>query len=113
MVFNCTTAIIAFFALPVMTWLVLQSTAWVGMGENKLIQLALFHTLFNVMGVLVFWPLQRQLARGVQRTQAVELLAYALALWQAPQCQRAFMVSCQSVKAGRGLHQNAECQYAH
>ena len=67
MVFNCTTAIIAFFALPVMTWLVLQSTAWVGMGENKLIQLALFHTLFNVLGVLVFWPWQQQLAHALER----------------------------------------------
>ena len=50
-----------------MTWLVLLLTGWMGMGENKLIQLAMFHTLFNVMGVLVFWPLQQQLARALER----------------------------------------------
>ena len=65
--FNCTTAVIAFFLLAPMTWLVLLSTGWVGMGENKLIQLALFHTLFNVMGVIVFWPFQQQLARTLER----------------------------------------------
>ena len=66
-VFNCTTAVIAFFLLAPMTWLVLQATGWMGWGENKLIQLAMFHTLFNVMGVLVFWPLQRQLAQALER----------------------------------------------
>lgn len=66
-VFNCTTAVLAFLLLAPMTWLVLLLTGWMGMGENKLIQLAMFHTLFNVMGVLVFWPLQQQLARALER----------------------------------------------
>lgn len=67
MVFNCTTAVLAFLALAPMTWLVMQSTGMVGMADNKLIQLALFHTLFNVLGVLVFWPFQQQLARALER----------------------------------------------
>ncbi|WP_455555724.1 Na/Pi cotransporter family protein [Comamonas sp.] len=66
-VFNCTTAVIAFFLLAPMTWLVLQATAAMGLGENKLIQLAMFHTLFNVMGVGVFWPFQQQLAQALER----------------------------------------------
>ncbi|WP_284337795.1 Na/Pi cotransporter family protein [Comamonas sp. NoAH] len=66
-VFNCTTAVIAFFLLSPMTWLVLLATGWIGLGENKLIQLAMFHTLFNVMGVLVFWPFQQQLAAVLER----------------------------------------------
>ena len=33
-----------------------------GLGDNGLIQLALFHTLFNVLGVAVFWRLQSRLA---------------------------------------------------
>ena len=66
-VFNCTTAVIAFLLLAPMAWLVLQATALVGFGSNKLIQLAMFHTLFNVMGVLVFWPLQRQLSQALER----------------------------------------------
>lgn len=66
-VFNCTTAVIAFFLLAPMTWLVLQATAAMGLAENKLIQLAMFHTLFNVMGVGVFWPFQQQLAQALER----------------------------------------------
>ena len=66
MVFNCTTAVIAFFLLAPMTWLVILVTGWMGMGHNTLIQLAMFHTLFNVMGVLVFWPFQQQLARALE-----------------------------------------------
>ena len=65
-VFNCTTAVIAFVLLSPMTWLVLTATGWMGQGDNKLIQLALFHTLFNVMGVLVFWPLQHHLAKALE-----------------------------------------------
>lgn len=66
-VFNCTTAVIAFLLLAPMTWGVQQTAAAVGLGDNPLIQLAMFHTLFNVMGVLVFWPFQHQLARALER----------------------------------------------
>lgn len=66
-VFNCTTAVLAFALLAPLTWGVVQATAMVGQGDNKLIQLALFHTLFNLLGVLVFWPLQRQLTRALER----------------------------------------------
>lgn len=66
-VFNCTTAVIAFVLLSPMTWLVIEATGMVGHGGNKLIQLAMFHTLFNVMGVMVFWPLQNHLARALER----------------------------------------------
>ncbi|WP_217341169.1 Na/Pi cotransporter family protein [Comamonas kerstersii] len=67
MVFNGTTTVIAFFLLPPMTWLVVHATGWMGMGDNTLIQLAMFHTLFNAMGVLVFWPFQQQLAQALER----------------------------------------------
>ena len=62
MIFNVVTALLAWILLLPLTWLVLESTDLVGMGENSLIQLALFHTLFNLLGVVVFWPLQTQLA---------------------------------------------------
>ena len=66
-VFNCTTAVLAFFLLSPMAWVVMQGAGLMGMGDNKLIQLAMFHTLFNVMGVGVFWPLQQQLAKALER----------------------------------------------
>lgn len=65
--FNVVTALGAMLLLWPLTWLVLRSTDLVGMGSNSLIQLALFHTLFNAMGVLLFWPWQKQLAERLTR----------------------------------------------
>ena len=65
--FNIVTALLSLLLFVPLSWLVLQSTAWVGLGDNGLIQLALFHTLFNVLGVLVFWRWQGQLAAKLQQ----------------------------------------------
>jgi len=62
-IFNCTTALLAMLLLLPMHWLVLTLTAPLGPANNTLIQLALFHTLFNAGGVLLFWPLRQRLAR--------------------------------------------------
>jgi phosphate:Na+ symporter len=56
-VFNCSTAVVSFALLSPLSWLVVQATGWFGAGSNLLIQLALFHTLFNVLGVLLFLAL--------------------------------------------------------
>lgn len=61
-VFNTWTSIVAFVLLVPLTWFVIQATGLFGAGENKLIQLALFHTIFNAMGVLMFWSWQDKLA---------------------------------------------------
>ncbi len=60
--FNITTAVLALALLVPLTWLVQWLAAPLGLGDNRLIQLALFHSLFNAMGVLLFWPWQTQLA---------------------------------------------------
>jgi phosphate:Na+ symporter len=65
--FNLLTALLAFVLLAPFTWLVLWLTGLVGLGDNSLIQLALFHSLFNAFGVLLFWPWQRRLAALLQR----------------------------------------------
>ena len=65
--FNLTTAVVALLCLPLLQQVVLTLTAWLGMGANALIQLALFHTLFNTIGVALFWPLQGALARLLLR----------------------------------------------
>lgn len=65
--FNLVTGVLAFLLLGPLTWLVLVLTSAFGLGDNSLIQLALFHTLFNTMGVLLFWPLQGRLARALVR----------------------------------------------
>lgn len=37
-----------------------------GAGDNTLLQLAMFQTLFNGIGVLLFWPWHKQLERGLR-----------------------------------------------
>ena len=65
--FNITTGVIVFCLLGPLTWLVHVLAEPLGLGENSLIQLAMFHTLFNAMGVALFWPLQRRLAQYLIR----------------------------------------------
>ena len=60
--FNVGTAVVAFVLLQPLGWLVLWVSGLVGLGDNSLLQLALFHTLFNVLGVLLFWFWQDRLA---------------------------------------------------
>uniref|UniRef100_UPI00241DE9A5 Na/Pi symporter n=1 Tax=Ectopseudomonas oleovorans TaxID=301 RepID=UPI00241DE9A5 len=61
--FNVVTGVLAFILLEPLTWLVHALAEPLGLGENSLIQLAMFHTLFNAMGVALFWPLQGRLAQ--------------------------------------------------
>src|SRR5690606_2495233 len=65
--FNSLTAIVTIALLAPLTWLVLWLTGLFGLGSNSLLQLALFHSLFNAMGVMLFWPWQTQLARLLRR----------------------------------------------
>ncbi|QLF93056.1 Na/Pi cotransporter family protein [Pseudomonas sp. ABC1] len=65
--FNVLTALLAMLLLSPLTWLVTWLVEPFGLGDNALIQLALFHTLFNGMGVLLFWPWQPQLVRLLER----------------------------------------------
>lgn len=65
--FNVVTALAALFLLVPLTWLMKTLAGLAGFGDNALLQLALFHTLFNAGGVLLFWPWQRQLAAALER----------------------------------------------
>ena len=52
-IFNLITAIIALALLPFLTYVVLDVF---NLKDNAVVGLALFHTLFNVIGVLAFFP---------------------------------------------------------
>ncbi len=65
--FNLLTAVVALVLLGPLTWLVQWLLIPLGLDGNALIQLALFHSLFNAMGVLLFWPWQAQLVMLLQR----------------------------------------------
>jgi phosphate:Na+ symporter len=66
-VFNLATASLSFVFLAPLAWLVQFAAQITGLGNNPLIQLPMFHTLFNALGVLLFWPWQQQLAACLTR----------------------------------------------
>jgi phosphate:Na+ symporter len=59
--FNIATGVITLLLLSPLAWLSQWLMSGLGAGSNTLLQLAMFQTLFNVLGVLLFWPWQRQL----------------------------------------------------
>lgn len=63
MIFNGASAVLALVLLVPLTWMVGFIADALGFGDNNLLQLALFHTLFNATGVVLFWPWQAQLAQ--------------------------------------------------
>jgi len=65
--FNVVTALAALLLLVPLTWTVKALSGLAGFGGNALLQLALFHTLFNAGGVVLFWPWQSQLAARLER----------------------------------------------
>lgn len=65
--FNVVTCTLAFILLGPLSLMVDRIAGITGLGDNELIQLAMFHSLINAMGVLLFWPLQERLAYWLVR----------------------------------------------
>lgn len=66
-IFNVTTGIIALLTLPVL-FLVIETTGKVlGLEDIPAITLALFHTVFNVLGVLLMLPMTRKLTLFLEK----------------------------------------------
>ncbi len=62
--FNIITGIVAMLLLPALSYLVLNIF---GAKENAVVGIALFHTVFNVLGVVIFLPFIGVLARVLNR----------------------------------------------
>lgn len=62
--FNLVTAIVAFILLMPLNYLVLDIFE---LKDNPLIALALFHTLFKVLGILLFYPFSEQISSLVEK----------------------------------------------
>ena len=63
LIFNVVTGVIAIAFIHQFVWAVDSISAWAGIeADNYTMKLAVFHTLFNVTGVLVMVPLMRRLA---------------------------------------------------
>jgi len=61
-IFNVATGLVALMILPVLFWIVTTTGKLLGLADIPAVTLALFHTVFNVLGVLLMWPVSRRLA---------------------------------------------------
>lgn len=71
--FNATTALVALSALPLLLALTRRLAGAVSEAGDIATALALFHTVFNVLGVLLMWPMADRLGRFLlQRFRTAE-----------------------------------------
>lgn len=74
-VFNLATGVMALLLLPIMFGIVKAISDLAGLQDVPVVSLALFHTTFNVLGVLLMWPLTRKLTDFLEQrfTSAEEI----------------------------------------
>ncbi len=65
--FNGITGLAALALLPGMLWFVARAADWLDLEGSPAAALALFHTVFNVLGVLIMLPLTSRLVKIVER----------------------------------------------
>jgi phosphate:Na+ symporter len=65
-VFNSVTAATALILLPAILPVLEKLAALIGHNAGPAVLLALFHTIFNILGVAVMWPLTPRLVRFLQ-----------------------------------------------
>ena len=69
LIFNLATAIVAIAMIYQLTHAVDVVSAWFGIGsEDYTLKLAVFHTIFNLLGVLLMLPFINMMVRFLQRT---------------------------------------------
>jgi phosphate:Na+ symporter len=62
-VFNVVTGVAAVALLPVLFWVVVATEKMLNLQDNPAVTLAMFHTVFNILGVLLMWPVSNSMAR--------------------------------------------------
>jgi len=60
-IFNVFTGVVALVLLPLVLWLVAAVGSLIGLEQTAVVSLALFHTVFNILGVVLMWPLSARL----------------------------------------------------
>jgi phosphate:Na+ symporter len=64
LVFNVITGVVAFFSIRPLVWFIIH---FVDIQTNNVMGLALFHTLFNIIGVILFFPFIKLLTNKLYR----------------------------------------------
>ena len=65
-IFNLGTGLVALIILPVLFWMVNITGKVLGLEDIPAVTLALFHTSFNILGVLLMWPLTSRLSHFLE-----------------------------------------------
>jgi phosphate:Na+ symporter len=60
--FNLLTAVVAVLFLPLLLWALAHLSGLLNLTETPEVVLALFHTMFNLLGVILVWPLMSRLS---------------------------------------------------
>ncbi len=74
-IFNLITGVVACLILSGMLDAIVAVRSWFGLGADAPVVLALFHTTFNILGILLLWPMTRTLVKKIKkwfRTQEEE-----------------------------------------
>jgi phosphate:Na+ symporter len=66
-IFNLVTGLVALMILPLLFWAVTTTGKLLGLDDIPAVTLAIFHTSFNILGVLLMWPLTNRLAAFLER----------------------------------------------
>lgn len=66
-VFNVVTGMVALIMLPLLFLVVKSTGKLLGLEDIPAVTLALFHTSFNILGVLLMWPVSNRLTRYLER----------------------------------------------
>ena len=76
-IFNIVTAIVALLLLSIMLWVVRATGSALGLQDAPAVSLAIFHTIFNLLGVALMWPFTSRLAEilNTKFTTQAELLS--------------------------------------
>lgn len=65
--FNVVTGVVALLLLPLLLWLVRLIGTWLELDGSPAVVLALFHTVFNVLGVVIMLPASGRIAAFLER----------------------------------------------
>ncbi len=66
-IFNLMTAAVALMILPILFWVVHTSSNLLGLDDIPAVTLALFHTTFNILGLLLMLPMSLGLTKFLQK----------------------------------------------
>ena len=66
-IFNVATGVVALLMLPLLFWVVRLTGEWLGLEDIPAVTLALFHTSFNLLGVLLMWTVNKRLAAYLEK----------------------------------------------